>query len=64
MDASAPAKPADDAVRRQHDESDDQDTDNEQVDFHIGAGLNAQAPGFIFGVGYSYRFDRLFSWRP
>lgn len=35
----------------------------EQIDFHLGAGLNAQAPGFDFGLGYSYRFDRLF-WRP
>jgi hypothetical protein len=35
----------------------------EQIDFHLGAGLNAQAPGFVFGLGYSYRFDRLF-WRP
>ena len=35
-------------------------SNNEQIDFHIGAGLNAQAPGFVFGLGYSYRFDRLF----
>jgi Putative MetA-pathway of phenol degradation len=35
----------------------------EQIDFHLGAGLNAQAPGFVFGLGYSYRFDRPF-WRP
>jgi hypothetical protein len=34
---------------------------NEQLDFHIGAGLNAQAPSFIFGIGYSYRFDKLFA---
>jgi len=32
----------------------------EQIDFHIGAGLNKDAPGFVFGLGYSYRFDRLF----
>jgi hypothetical protein len=33
---------------------------NEQIDFHIGAGLNNDAPRFVFGLGYSYRFDRLF----
>ena len=32
----------------------------EQIDFHIGAGLNKEAPSFVFGLGYSYRFDRLF----
>ena len=32
----------------------------EQIDFHIGAGLNKDAPSFVFGLGYSYRFDRLF----
>jgi hypothetical protein len=32
----------------------------EQIDFHIGAGLSKEAPSFIFGLGYSYRFDNLF----
>jgi len=32
----------------------------EQVDFHIGAGLNKEAPSLVVGLGYSYRFDRLF----
>jgi hypothetical protein len=32
----------------------------EQIDFHIGAGLNKDSPSFVFGLGYSYRFDRLF----
>jgi len=32
----------------------------EQIDFHVGAGLNKDAPSFVFGLGYSYRFDRLF----
>jgi hypothetical protein len=35
----------------------------EQIDFHIGTGLNAEAPSFVFGVGYSYRFDKLISRR-
>jgi hypothetical protein len=36
-------------------------SNTEQIDFHIGAGLNAEVPRFVFGLGYSYRFDRLFS---
>jgi hypothetical protein len=32
----------------------------EQIDFRIGAGLNKDAPSFVFGLGYSYRFDRLY----
>jgi hypothetical protein len=32
----------------------------EQIDFHIRAGLNKEAPSFVVGLGYSYRFDRLF----
>ena len=35
-------------------------TDTQQIDFHIGIGLNDNAPAYIFGVGYSFRFDRLF----
>jgi len=32
----------------------------QQIDFHIGAGLNRAAPSYIIGVGYSIRFDGLF----
>jgi hypothetical protein len=32
----------------------------EQIDFRIGSGLNKEAPSLVFGIGYSYRFDRLF----
>jgi Putative MetA-pathway of phenol degradation len=35
-------------------------TNTQQVDFHIGIGLNDNAPSYIFGIGYSFRFDRLF----
>jgi Putative MetA-pathway of phenol degradation len=35
-------------------------TNTQQIDFHIGIGLNDNAPAYIFGVGYSFRFDRLF----
>jgi hypothetical protein len=35
-------------------------TNTQQIDFHIGIGLNDNAPSYIFGVGYSFRFDRLF----
>jgi hypothetical protein len=35
-------------------------THTQQVDFHIGFGLNRNAPDYTFGVGYSVRFDRLF----
>jgi hypothetical protein len=33
----------------------------QQVDFHIAFGLNHNAPNYIVGVGYSYRFDGLFA---
>jgi Putative MetA-pathway of phenol degradation len=33
---------------------------NHQVDFHIGVGLNHNAPSYIVGIGYSLRFDDLF----
>jgi hypothetical protein len=36
----------------------------EQVDFHIGLGLNHNAPSYIVGVGYSFRFDGLFAGKP
>jgi Putative MetA-pathway of phenol degradation len=35
-------------------------TDTQQIDFHVGFGLNRNAPAYIFGLGYSSRFDRLF----
>jgi len=35
-------------------------TDTQQIDFHIGFGLNRNSPAYIFGVGYSFRLDRLF----
>jgi hypothetical protein len=34
--------------------------DNQQVDFHLAFGLNRNAPTYIFGLGYSFRVDRLF----
>ena len=33
-------------------------TDTQQIDFHIGFGLNRNSPAYIFGVGYSFRLDR------
>jgi hypothetical protein len=36
-------------------------TPNQQVDFHVALGLNRNAPSYIVGVGYSMRFDGLFS---
>jgi hypothetical protein len=35
-------------------------TNTQQIDFHIGFGLNRNSPTYIFGVGYSFRLDRLF----
>jgi hypothetical protein len=35
-------------------------TETQQVDFHLGVGLNRNAPSYIFGVGYSFRLDGLF----
>jgi hypothetical protein len=32
----------------------------QQIDFHIGVGLNGNAPAYVFGVGYSLRIDGLF----
>jgi hypothetical protein len=34
---------------------------NQQVDFHVAVGLNHNAPRYIVGIGYSARFDELFS---
>ena len=36
----------------------------QQVDFHIAFGLNHNAPNYIVGVGYSFRFDGLFASHP
>jgi hypothetical protein len=33
-------------------------TPRQQVDFHVGAGLSAAAPGHLLGVGYSFRVDK------
>jgi hypothetical protein len=35
-------------------------TNTQQIDFHIGFGLNRNAPTYSFGVGYSFRVDRLY----
>ena len=35
-------------------------TPTQQIDFHIGIGLNANASAYIFGIGYSFRLDGLF----
>jgi len=31
--------------------------DRHQIDFHVGVGLNRNAPNYIFGLGYSFRLD-------
>jgi Putative MetA-pathway of phenol degradation len=36
---------------------------DQQLDFHVALGLNHNAPTYIVGVGYSVRFDELFSAR-
>ncbi|HEX9237666.1 MAG TPA: transporter [Xanthobacteraceae bacterium] len=33
---------------------------NQQIDFHIGVGLDRDAPSYVFGLGYSFRFDGVF----
>jgi hypothetical protein len=35
-------------------------TPNQQIDFHAGVGIGANAPAWFFGIGYSFRFDGLF----
>jgi hypothetical protein len=35
-------------------------TNTRQIDFHVAVGLNNNAPSYIFGIGYSFRLDRLF----
>jgi len=32
----------------------------QQIDFHVGIGLNDNAPAYVFGMGYSFRLDGLF----
>lgn len=34
-------------------------TNTQQIDFHLGIGLNRNAPAYIVGVGYSFRIDGL-----
>jgi hypothetical protein len=36
----------------------------QQVDFHVAFGLNRNAPSYIVGLGYSFRFDGLFAGVP
>src|ERR1700683_484900 len=36
---------------------------NQQLDFNVALGLNHNAPSYVVGVGYSARFDELFSAR-
>jgi len=31
--------------------------DHHQIDFHVGVGLDRNAPNYIFGLGYSFRLD-------
>src|SRR5262249_43471505 len=35
-------------------------TPTRQIDFHVGFGLNRNAPDYFFGLGYSFRIDGLF----
>lgn len=35
-------------------------TDIQQIDLHLGFGLNRNAPAYVFGLGYFFRLDRLF----
>jgi hypothetical protein len=34
-------------------------TPTQQIDLHVAFGLNHNAPTYIFGIGYSFRFDNL-----
>lgn len=34
-------------------------TPTQQIDFHVGFGLNRNAPDYVFGIGYSFRIDGL-----
>ena len=33
---------------------------NHQIDFHVGLGLDRNAPAYIIGIGYSFRLDGIF----
>jgi hypothetical protein len=35
-------------------------TDTQQIELHLGISLNRNTPGYIFGIGYSFRLDGLF----
>jgi len=35
-------------------------TKMQQLDFHLGFGLNSSTVDHYFGIGYSFRFDALF----
>ena len=35
-------------------------TPTQQIDLHIGIGLNDRAPAYIVGIGYSFRQGGLF----
>jgi hypothetical protein len=35
-------------------------TPTQQVDLHVGFGLNRNAPDYVAGIGYSFRLDGLF----
>ena len=35
-------------------------TPTQQIDVHVAFGLNRNSPTYIFGLGYSFRLDRLF----
>jgi hypothetical protein len=35
-------------------------TPNQQIDFHVAFGLNRNSPDYIFGLGWSFRWDGLF----
>jgi hypothetical protein len=35
-------------------------TKNQQLDFHVGVGLNRASVDHYFGIGYSFRLDGLF----
>jgi hypothetical protein len=35
-------------------------SDTQQIDFHIGIGLNKNAPAYVFGAGYSFRMNSIF----
>ena len=39
-------------------------TPKQQLDFHVGVGLNASSVGQFFGLGYSFRLDRLLGSKP